>query len=174
MWEWVWTCLEKLGDLPARLDTYIVGLLGFLGVIWTLNHNAKLAHDTREKEKAHRREVITSSLITELKIIIEQIDYCKTLSTGNVRCRFPIHRENVIFEALSENLGLLSTTQAMSVMMSYSFHREFYTRLFTILAKKPDNRYFVMIEGDQLQPIDALLNELKTRVNTALDNLQSG
>ena len=78
MWTWNSACLGKT-EVDLNIDTYIVGGLGFLGVILTLYANARLARKMRTNEIASERKIIVIALLEELDVILNQIKYCKGL-----------------------------------------------------------------------------------------------
>ena len=54
-------------DLFERFQTVLVGAVGFLGVIWTLRTNAKLARVERQKRIETRRSALRRVLAAELR-----------------------------------------------------------------------------------------------------------
>ena len=178
MWTWNSACLGKT-EVDLNIDTYIVGGLGFLGVILTLYANARLARKMRTNEIASERKIIVIALLEELDVILNQIKYCKGLieefDLPSLKfINFPIHRENLIFETSSEKLGLLSENQIRSIMKMYSYHREFYTRLFIVLDTVPNNPYFVQVPKSKVDRLSELLNELENRASDARCALSAG
>lgn len=94
-------------DLIERFQTVLVGAVGFIGVIWTLRTNAKLASVERQQQIQTRRSALRRVLAAELR------NYSHALK-GNLDAgapddqAFSVGRIRTLFsQGLAAEIGLL-------------------------------------------------------------------
>lgn len=157
-------------------QTLIVGAIGFAGVILTLRHNAKVAHDQRNKEREHEREALRVALVAELRINRRSLEEnSRRLKEGSPRGEggvfVPTDRMDGAYRSFLPRIGLLSEDEVSKVMEAYLSLETYNAKLFLVglpvdtghrhvhVPAKNARMLAAMQEG-MLQPIDQAIKAL--------------
>ena len=62
----IFDCLVEFFE---KFQTFLLGLLGFAGVIYTIIMNARLARQQHERELSHERTALRTALCAEIEIL---------------------------------------------------------------------------------------------------------
>ncbi len=116
----------------TKYQTFLVGLLGFLGVMATLWWNARLARVARIEAAAHERATLRVAIIEELKLVkaafelrISQSDP-KTADYSYIPKR---QLPSTIYDKLVDRIGLLTSEEVAAVMHAYGLLEQLPERL---------------------------------------------
>ena len=116
-------------------QTLTVGIIGFVGVIFTLWFNARQARAQRREERHHECQTLRAALIAEPKINkesleanIDKID--DTRETGGYFV--PTDPMNDAYRAFTDRIGLLSEAEVGKVMYVYLTLQTYHATLFLI------------------------------------------
>jgi hypothetical protein len=115
----------------------VVGGVGFAGVIFTLWHNAKVARDRRDEERADERKALRAALVAELQINLE------ALRENSAKVRkdppkeggglfVPTDRMDGAYRSFLPRIGLLSEGEVSAVMRAYLSLETYNAKLFLI------------------------------------------
>ncbi len=136
--------LDCLFDIFERYQTFIVGLLGFIGVIYTISTNAALARSQHKREIDQEKITIRTALIEELKLLsnsyndrIDMFDKDDHKGTAAI----PVNVPNDVYLNLLPKIGLLTPKEIKSLMVAYQLADELPIRL-DFLAVKDNNAYY--------------------------------
>lgn len=135
-------------DPPSLLDyidklgvaTVLVGLLGFLGVMWTIRENARLGREqddrARQNEAERRAEARRHEAETLAAVVQAELALLRTGALNNraileravaerrLQARFPCRTETPIIDANLGRLGLFPQTTIRRVLAAYSRVRD--------------------------------------------------
>lgn len=104
-------------------QTFIVGVLGFSGVIITLYMNSKISRDQHKRQIKHERDSVRTAIYSEL-VIIRKIfqDMCEMVevSGGVESAFFPNNISNIVYTNFINKIGLLSKNEIESIIEAYS------------------------------------------------------
>ena len=124
----LWTWIEGHQNLT-------VGIIGFVGVIFTLWFNARQAREQRRDERHHECQTLRVALIAELKINKESLEgnidgIDVTRKTGVYF--MPTDLMNDAYRAFTDRIGLLSEAEVRKVMYAYLALQTYNAKLFLI------------------------------------------
>ena len=124
----LWTWIQEHPNLT-------VGIIGFVGVIFTLWFNAWQAREQRRDERRLDRETLRAALIEELKINraamvsnLESVD--ETLESQ--RYFVPTDLMDDAYRVFTDRIGLLSQAEVSKVMYAYLSLRSYNAKLFLV------------------------------------------
>ncbi len=113
------------------------GYIGFLGVIDTINANAKLAREQHEREVEHSRKAIRTALTVELnsikRIYEDRVRSFRDPANESQSGMVPIGPYDSIYRQNLDKLGLLPEKQMRVVVEVYALVAELPRRL-TLLS----------------------------------------
>ena len=130
-------------DLTERFQTLLVGIVGFVGVIWTLRANARHSNEEYRRQTNTRRTILRRILAAEFR------NYAHALKT-NLEANAPegdhlsvgkIHR--LFSEDLAAELGLLELGEVEVVVNALISLEGMDQYLGHISAGQTDKRYLV-------------------------------
>ncbi len=126
----LWTWIEGHQNLT-------VGIVGFVGVIFTLWFSAWQAREQRQEERRHEIKTLRAALIEELKIHREtmahdaaKLDDEEMSETGSIFV--PTDPMDDAYRAFIHRVGLLSQTEVRKVMFAYLSMRTYNAKLFLV------------------------------------------
>ena len=115
-----------------RFQTGIVGVFGFLGVIYTIYSNGKLARDQHERQLNHERAGLRTALCAELELFRDiYADRSKSLSTvaEGQSSLLPDSPHVTVYHQLLDKLGLLTGSEVTLLMKAYALISELPVRV---------------------------------------------
>ena len=124
----LWTWIEGHQNLT-------VGIVGFVGVIFTLWFNARQAREQRRDERCHEIKTLRTALIEELKINRESfVSNVEQTNEGSetVGCFVPTDCMDDAYRAFIHRIGLLSQAEVRKVMFAYLSLQTYYAKLFLL------------------------------------------
>jgi len=119
-------------------EASIIGILGFAGVIMTLQHSARLSKQERQEDKEHQCNVFRRSILEELKyvkeIFVSNLDgFAAAPRTPTSYMTVCLDELDLIFGAQRGSIGLLEPDELTPVLKAYGSLSAFKTNA-TVLA----------------------------------------
>ena len=119
-------------DLLAKYQTFVVGLLGFTGVIITMVVNAKTQRGLQSRQREHDAQSVRAALLVELKANAEMYesrikDF--SASDGGHDALIQSMVVNRIYQTLLPKIGMLSVKEVELVHRAYLLLEEMPYRL---------------------------------------------
>jgi len=118
-------CFEKY-------QTFIVGILGFGGVIFTIYMNARLSRVQHERQVSHDREALRTAISSELELIkdifsgrCEQVDE----DDENRSAFYPEQISTEVYIHFISKIGLLSQREIEAIIEAYALVNDLPLRL---------------------------------------------
>lgn len=121
---------EFVKDFQEMIATLVTGFLGFWGIIYTLTRNAELTRIQSHDEREHERQVLRRTVLGELMVILgrlqrEQSHQAKVQSEGRGKyLPFDYAVSALVYNAITDKLGLLDVKQAQAVVRGYTEYLE--------------------------------------------------
>ncbi|MBW2324664.1 MAG: hypothetical protein JRF41_14350 [Deltaproteobacteria bacterium] len=120
-----------------RFQTFLVGLLGFAGVIYTIRMNGRLVRQQYERERNQERAALRTALIAELGALRntyeDRIHMLRKDDSGH-SFLIPEYVSNHVYYQLLDRIGLLTAEELELVIDTYLLVTELPIRL-KLLAK---------------------------------------
>jgi len=121
-------------DFFARYQTFIVGVLGFTGVMLTLWWNARQARRQREAVIEHDRTSVRRALLEQLKFLkLSFEDRDRTMGEaekdGSDAFLVPTDTMTDAYHRLIDRIGLLTAEQAAKAIQAYLAVRQMPAKL---------------------------------------------
>jgi hypothetical protein len=173
-----------LGTWVQEFQTLTVGILGFLGVTFTLWCNARQAREQHRAERQHECQTLRVALIEELKInrgwltrntekVIKESINDLTKEGGYF---VPTDAMEDAYRAFTHRIGLLSQLEVAKVMGAYLSLRSYNARLFliSIPLRAGDRHVQVLIKHAQLHMQETLIRPIDEAIGIlerAYDNI---
>ena len=114
--------IDCIVDIFERYQTFIVGLIGFFGVMYTISTNAKLSRNQHQREINHEKLATRTALIEELTILCKNYnDRIEMLTPDNCEgsVLIPVNVPNDAYLQLISKIGLLTPKEIKLVMAAY-------------------------------------------------------
>ena len=115
-----------------KYQTFIVGILGFGGVIFTIYMNARLSRVQHDRQIEHDKKALRTAICSELTLIknifchrCEQAD--KDDEPSSVF--YPVHISTEVYAQFINKIGLLSQYEIETVMEAYALVNDLPIRL---------------------------------------------
>ena len=157
-----------------RFQNLIVGMFGFVGVIFTLLFNAKQARKQREEERYHDRETLRTALIVELEInrnsLMENLDQRPTKSQS---AYVPTECMDDAYRSFAPTLRLLSGAEISTVMNAYLTLRTYYAKLFLIGTPPETGERHVFVPMKNVEMLTGMQKNLIGPIEQTIDALES-
>lgn len=163
--------------LFERYQTFIVGLMGFAGVIYAMSKNAKLARTQHEREKDHEKLAIKNALTEELKFIRNSYRMrIKDLSSTNEGTSMVLLNVfNDVYLQLISKIGVLEPEKVKLVMNAYLAASELPSKIkfLAIESPHPDYLQFPSSEFPRLIEIhESHLTEIEQALSAINENFK--
>jgi hypothetical protein len=166
----VFDCLYQL---VKDFQTLIVGVLGFAGVIYTLQMNSRLSREQYERSVKHDRVVLKTALRAELELIRKTFSDKATPDLEESDAFFPAETHTNIYKNFVAKLGLLSAEE-VSVIEAYTLIEEVPTRL-RLLSSGHDSSYdkpgYIFIKAPHSKTAAGIYKNFLPSIKTALQKL---
>lgn len=160
----------------TKYQTFLVGLLGFLGVMATLWWNARQARAAREETVRHERATLRTAMIEELRLVkgafelrIEQTARDSRADFSYVPKRLPI----LIYDRLLDRIGILSSSEVAAIMHAYGIVQQLPDRLRLISKTPEDNPDFFEVESEQFEMLRGIHERYLQVVDEAIRKLEA-
>ena len=116
--------VEALLSIAERFQTTLVGILGFVGVILTLLHNARQTKRQNERAINNEQASICAALHAELEIYRDALlmaitDYEKAQTNTSEKIAVPVNSMSSVYAVLLPKIGMLSSQKVRAVMYAY-------------------------------------------------------
>lgn len=160
-----------------KYQTLVVGLLGFLGVIYTIRMNARLARDQRERHLNHERAALRTALYAELTTIRRTYeDRSQSCEASNGRSVFiPEYVPHQIYHQLLDRIGLLTLEEIEPVIQAYLLVAELPVRL-RLLSRDSGNpgesSGYIHIGEDYVEVVAGIHVSFLSSINSAIEVLK--
>lgn len=165
-------------DLLAKYQTFLVGLLGFTGVIITMVVNAKTQRDLQARQRQHEAQSVRTALRVELKANVEMYEHRIkdfSRSDGDRDAILPSTVVNRVYQTLLPEIGLLSVEEVELVHRAYLLLEEMPYRLRLLVGTDGVgglNDEFIRIDTSRQQVAGEIHNALLPSVRKALSALE--
>ena len=171
------TMLDCLYQLAKDFQTLLVGVIGFSGVIITLQKNSRLSREQHERGIKHDREVLKTALCAELKLNLKSFsDKAIALEKGQEESDafYPTEVNTKIYQRFIEKLGLLSTEEVAAVINAYALIEEAPMRL-RLLSSGHDSSYdktgYIFIKASENKTALGVYKSFLPSIQNALEKL---
>ena len=160
-----------------KYQTFVTGILGFIGVMLTISFNAKQARKQHDTELESERNAMRIALVEELKIVSHS--YQSNIEGLNEPCElgtieyFPTSAHIYTFSHVVHRLGLLGAEETKKVMLAYQLIDELPRRLKLLQShdKETYREGFIAIEAPQREGALAVYNSFLGSVSDAIYSL---
>lgn len=176
---------EYLYQLATDFQTFIVGLIGFSGVIFTLYTNARLSRKQHERNISHEKETLKAALHAELGLARRTFSRIGTpIDERNERDKidegsgafFPEYYSQSVYQSLISKIGLLPLPAISQVIDAYSLIGELPTRL-RLLSSDHDESFerpgYIYIPAEYVDTATSIYRNFLPRIEQALEALQN-
>ncbi len=160
----LWTWIEGHQNLT-------VGIVGFVGVIFTLWFSAWQAREQRRDERRHEIKTLRAALIEELKINRETLVFnlAKTNEASETTGFFvPTDCMDDAYRAFIHRIGLLSQAEVRKVMFAYLSLRTYNAKLFLVGVPVETSDRHVNVPPQHGPTLSGMLKELIGAVDEAI------
>lgn len=165
-------------EIFERFQTFLVGLLGFAGVIYTIRMNARLVRQQDERKIMHERTALRTALIAELgahqKTYLDRINTLRG-DNNDQSALIPEYVSNQVYYQLIDRIGLLTAEEIESVMDAYLLVTELPVRLRLIAkdtSKLSEHSGYIHIDKEYAEVAAQIHDSFLIKINTALDTIQ--
>ena len=137
------TCVAY--EFLKEFQTAIVGVLGFVGVILTLNFNARLARRQHKLEQAERRKVVEIGLHEEFRAFLQMVERnIEHLDPGKGGYLNIPRIRPVISDHLIQDVGMLERGKAQAALKGVMTMQDLNRKL-TLLALGVSDDYITVV-----------------------------
>ncbi len=164
-------------DLLSEYQTFIVGLLGFIGVVITMIVNAKIQRNLQIRQRQHEAESVRTALLVELranvKIYKDHIEDFSRLDGDHAIV--PRKVVNKVYQTLLPSIGLLSVEEVELVHVAYLSLEELPYRLSILVGSDSVDRLseeYIRIDAAQVQVAAGIHEALLPSIRKALSVLE--
>lgn len=169
---------DYLVGVFERFQTFFVGLLGFVGVIYAIIMNARLTRQQHERELIQERSALRAALIAELKGLRQTYeDRSNTLREGEngQSALIPEYVSNQVYSQLINRIGLLTAEEIEAVMDAYLLATELPVRLRLVAkdtAESAEHPGYIQVGYEFAEVAAKMHDSFLPKINTALAALQ--
>jgi len=160
-----------------KYQTFIVGILGFGGVIFTIYMNARLSRVQHERQVAHDREALRTAISSELGLIrkilsgrCEQVDGNDEVSSAF----YPEHISTEVYDHIMGNIGLLSQREIEAVIEAYALVNDLPIRL-QLLSTDHDSSFdrpgYIYIDAKHAKTAIGIHKSFLPKIEQAIQTL---
>lgn len=170
---------DLLLDIFGKLQTFIVGMLGFAGVIYTIRMNARLSREQHERRIKHERTALRTALCSELEVMRRIFtDRSQTVAEdeGKHSVFIPEYIPNHVYSQLLDRIGLLTAPEIESVMDAYILAGELPTRLMLLTTdhdKSFDRPGYIFIDSEYVPTATAMHKSFLPKIEAALMTIRT-
>jgi len=167
-----------LVDIFERFQTFLVGLLGFAGVIYTIRTNARLTRQQHESELIQERTALRAALIAELGALRKSYeDRSRSLreKDSGQSALIPEFVSNQVYYQLLDRIGLLTAEEIEPVMDAYLLVAELPVRLRLLskdLSGSAEHSGYIHIGEDFAEDAAIIHDNFLLKINMALSTIQ--
>jgi hypothetical protein len=166
-----------------KYQTFIAGIIGFIGVIFTIYYNAKQARLQHTRELNHKKLAVRTALIEELTLILSS--YQERIETLTLeKCKnsvlIPTNVPNQAYMQLISEIGILDLSEIKLVMTAYQLAIELPVRLNLMVTSselEPEKMGYIKIDNSQILNIAQLhknfVPSFESAINALKDNTQA-
>ena len=106
-------------QLIKDFQPFVVGALGFSGVMYTLRRNSRLSLEQHERNVKHEREVLRTALRAELELTQNTFSRNSSIQDESLAVNsayYPIETYTKVYDQYIGKLGLLTTEEISAVI----------------------------------------------------------
>lgn len=163
----------SLWTLVKDFQSLIVGVVGFLGIIFTLWFNARQARRDREAELNQERETLRAALLEELKIVHASLERNKADRKEGKAAFVPTDPMDDAYKAFTQRIGLLTRSEVQKVMYAYLTLRTFEAKLFLIGTPVHTSDRHVQIPHENMSLFYSMEDSLVEPINDAIAAMEN-
>jgi hypothetical protein len=164
-------CFEKY-------QTFIVGILGFGGVMFTIYMNARLSRVQHNLQINHEREALRTAIYSELELIRKMFEgRCDMAQEkGGLQSAFyPEHISNQVYLQFINRIGLLSASEIEAVMEAYALVSDLPIRL-QLLSTDHDPSFdrpgYIYIDSEYAETAIGIHKSFLPKIELAIKKLK--
>lgn len=167
--------LNSLVDIFERFQNFLVGLLGFAGVIYTIRMNARLTRRQHERELIQEQTALRTALVAELRAIHKSYEdriHSLREKSGGQSALIPEYVPNQVYYQLIDRIGLLTAAEVSSVMDAYLIAAELPIRLRLLSKGSLESQGYsgyIQIEEQSAEVVAKMHEMFLEKINTALE-----
>jgi len=169
---------DCLVDIFERFQAFLIGLLGFAGVIYTIIMNARLTRQQHERELIQEQTALRTALIAELRALRktyeDRIQSLREKDSGQ-SALIPEFVSKQVYDNLLDRIGLLTAEEIESVMDAYLLVAELPVRL-RLFAKdsigSPEHSGYINIGKEFAEVAAKIHDSFLPKIDTALITIQ--
>jgi hypothetical protein len=161
-------------DVLAKFQTFVVGLLGFTGVIITMAVNARTQRGLQSRQREHDAKSVRIALLAELKANAEMYESrIKDLSDsdGSHHALIQSIVVNNIYQTLLPRIGMLSVKEVELVHRAYLLLEEMPYRLRLLVGTDSVgglNNEFIRIDASKQKDAGEIHKALLPSIHNAV------
>jgi hypothetical protein len=170
-------------DIFEKYQTFIAGIIGFIGVIFTIYYNAKQARLQHTRELNHKKLAVRTALIEELTLILssyqDRIEML-TLEKCTNSVLIPTNVPNQAYMQLISEIGILDSNEIKLVMTAYQLANELPVRLNLMVTSselEPEQMGYIKIDNSQILNVAQLhknfVPSFESAITALKDNTQA-
>lgn len=160
----------------SSFSPYVVGFIGFGGVIVTLVFNSWQARRQRSDELAHDRQTIRSALIEELKVVlaglVDSLEFDVDPRQDGQSVYLSTKPINYAYQTFLGRIGLLTQPEVEKVMLAYLKDETFRKNVRLYENEALAKGEFAFIEVDKLDAFYGTMRNLKPEIEAAISELE--
>ena len=166
-------------EIFAKYQTFLVGVLGFTGVIITMVVNARTQRGLQSRQRQHDAQSVRTALRAELKANVEMYEIrIKDFSgcDGTQDAIVPSKIVNTVYLTLMANIGLLSVGEVESVTRAYLLLEELPYRLRILVGTNNVgglNQELIRIDAGRQQVAAGVHEAILPSIRDALSTLEN-
>lgn len=165
------SCIYKIF---VDFQTLIVGVIGFVGVVYTLRENALLAKKQHERVIDHEKETLRAALVAELEIIYKSLNGLAESSTPSQGAFYPEEIPHIVYKSLISKIGLLTSEEVGAVIKAYALVNELPARLKLLSVghhQSFDRASYIFIQTEHVQTASGVCRNFAGAIVEAISAL---
>jgi len=168
--------LECIIDLFEKYQTFVAGVIGFAGVIITIQMNAKLSREQHQREIEHDANTVRISLSIELALLCDSYKL-RIAQLNDMQGRSALINEyiaNQVYLQMLPKIGLLTKSEIEKVMTAHQLNNElpFRLGLYTDDLELLEKQGHIKVTADQAQVVVQLHEKFLKIIESALSALK--
>ena len=163
-------------QLIKDFQPFVVGALGFSGVMYTLRRNSRLSLEQHERNVKHEREVLRTALRAELELTQNTFSRNSSIQDESLAVNsayYPIETYTKVYDQYIGKLGLLTTEEISAVIKAYTIILETPMPLSFLSDHQSsyDKRGYIFIEAKNRNTAAAMYKSFLPSIEIALEKL---
>lgn len=164
-------------DWVRDFQTLIAGVIGFGGIIYTINAQGKQNRTSTEEAAKLQSESIELALIAELEMLADlhsklAIEFGKKLTDDETGYFVPSAPANIVFRALLPKLDQLGSVHVGPIVSAHLTHKTFFDSLSLLGTPQTDSPGYILVNGKHQKALVAMNESVAERMRETIALLQ--